>query len=79
MITHLLLGWALAGSGQHEEALRVFARRIPPVAEDEGLLWPLVIPQSLQWEQEAAAAAGKPSSIEKLDALVNVLAGGSSD
>ncbi|MCW5962692.1 MAG: tetratricopeptide repeat protein [Bryobacterales bacterium] len=79
MTTHLLLGWALAGSGQHEEALRVFARRVPPVAEDDGLLWPLVIPQSLQWEKEAAEAAGKPSSIEKLDALVNVLVGGASE
>ncbi len=77
MVSHMLLGWAMTEAGQPEEALRVFARRIPPVAEDEGLLWPLVIPKSLTWEQRAASAAGKASSIEKLDALVNVLVGSS--
>ncbi len=75
--THALLGWALTQTGQHEEALKVFDRRVPPLAEDDGLLWPLILPASLQWEQQAARAAGKPSSIDKLDSLVNVLIAGS--
>lgn len=77
MVTHLLLAWALASTGNAEEAMTLFQRRLPPVAEDDGLLWALVMPQSLLWERDTAAKAGASSSIEKLDALVRVLLPGS--
>ena len=75
MLTHFLYAWALTQSGRSEQALSVFARRLPPVAEDDGMLWPIVFPQVFRWEQQAATAAGKASPISNLDALVNVLVG----
>ncbi|MCU0226644.1 MAG: tetratricopeptide repeat protein [Bryobacterales bacterium] len=75
LVTHALLGWALTQMGQQPQALDVFARRVPPLQDDDGLLWPLVLPAALGWEQQAARAAAKPSTLEKLDSLVNVLPG----
>lgn len=73
MVTHALLGWALARSGQDDAALEVFARRLPPVAEDDGLLWPLVFPRMLNWETEAARRAGKAPGIPHLKDLAEKL------
>jgi tetratricopeptide (TPR) repeat protein len=73
MFTHAVLGWAFAQAGDHDSALKIFTRRIPPVSEDDGLLWPLVFPRSLQWELQSAERAGRTEQAEWLRNVIDKL------
>gem|GEM_PF-2124520 len=71
LINHALLGWGLLRSGQPQQALDAFARRVPPSPEDDGLLWPLVFPSALHWELEAAEKAGNATRAEELKRILS--------
>lgn len=75
MFTHALAGWGYLERGEPSEAALIFARRIPPVASDDGILWPLVFPARLRWELDAWEKAGQPSPLPQLRKLVGELAG----
>ncbi len=73
LFTHALAGWGYLERGEPSEAALVFARRIPPVASDDGILWPLVFPESLAWELEAWSKAGQSPPVSQLRTLADEL------
>lgn len=73
MFTHALAGWGYLARGEAGEAAQTFARRIPPVAADDGLLWPLVFPESLEWELEAWKQAGQKPAVPRMRKLLDAL------
>ncbi len=73
LFTHALAGWGYLERGEPGEAAQIFARRVPPVATDDGLLWPLVFPECLAWELEAWKAAGQQPAVPHMRKLADTL------
>ncbi|MCC6263515.1 MAG: tetratricopeptide repeat protein [Bryobacterales bacterium] len=73
MFTHALAAWGFLERGEAGEAAQIFARRVPPVAADDGMLWPLVFPVSLEWELEAWKQAGQNPPVPHMRKLVETL------
>lgn len=73
MFTHALAAWGFLERGEAAEAAQIFARRIPPVATDDGMLWSLIFPQSLEWELEAWKGAGQPPPVPHMRKLADAL------
>jgi predicted Zn-dependent protease len=73
MVTHALSAWGFLQRGEAQEAALLFARRIPPVAADDGLLWPLFFPDSLAWELEAWKRAGQQPPVPHMPSLAQQL------
>lgn len=73
MFTHALAGWGFLERGEAGEAALIFARRVPPVQTDDGLLWPLVFPERLAWELEAWKQAGQKPPVPHMKKLADEL------
>jgi tetratricopeptide (TPR) repeat protein len=69
MFTHALAAWGFLERGEAQEAALLFARRIPPVSTDDGLLWPLIFPDALSWELEAWKQAGQQPPVPHMTRL----------
>jgi tetratricopeptide (TPR) repeat protein len=69
MFTHALAAWGFLERGEAQEAALLFARRIPPVATDDGLLWPLIFPDLISWELEAWKQAGQQPPVPHMPRL----------
>lgn len=69
MFTHALAAWGFLERGEAKEAALLFARRIPPVAADDGLLWPLIFPDAISWELEAWKQAGQQPPVPHMPRL----------
>ncbi|MDZ7640303.1 MAG: hypothetical protein U5J83_18950 [Bryobacterales bacterium] len=73
ILTHALAAWGYLHRGEPGEAALLFARRVPPVANDDGLLWPLMFPQSLAWELEAWQQAKQKPAVPHMQELLGQL------
>lgn len=76
IFTHALVGWGYLERGEAGEAALTFARRVPPVQSDDGLLWPLVFPECLEWELEAWKQAGQKPPVPHMRKLADELISG---
>ena len=73
MFTHALVGWGFLEKSEPGEAALQFARRIPPVVSDDGLLWPLVFPACLRWEIDAWKGANQTPPAPQLEKIADEL------